>query len=149
MTVSPILYDLLLTLMQIPSLYRNPAAIDFELASIADLILDPTLKAAVEAEIETRIQTSQVTNSASALVMWESLGNLRTDEGSGASAGAYSSWVHAYLLSTDTFQIWERRPRTRSKAGSHSVNTAFQITPGTPAVPRVSLFATSQVPHGS
>ena len=81
--------DLLLTLMQIPSLYRNPAAIDFELASIADLILDPVVKAAVKAEIETRIQTSQVTSSASALVMWENLGSFKTDSGSGARLRAY------------------------------------------------------------
>lgn len=75
--------------MQIPSLYRNPAAIDFELGSIADLILDGAVKAAVIAEIESRIQTSQVTSTASALVMWEGLGNRKTDEGSGADASAY------------------------------------------------------------
>lgn len=72
--------------MQIPSLYRNPAAIDFELSSLADLIIDPDIKAA---EIETRIQASQVTSSASALVMWEGLGDLRTDRGSGAKASMY------------------------------------------------------------
>lgn len=75
--------------MQIPSLYRNPAAIDFELSSLADLIIDPDIKAAVGAEIETRIQASQVTSSASALVMWEGLGDLRTDRGSGAKASMY------------------------------------------------------------
>jgi len=75
--------------MQIPSLYRNPSAIDFELGSIADLILDPAIKAAVKAEIELRIQTTQVTSSASALVMWESLGDLRTDSGSDADKGMY------------------------------------------------------------
>jgi hypothetical protein len=73
--------------LQIPSLYRNPAAIDFELGSIADLILDPAVKAAVKAEIELRIQTGQVISSASALVMWESLGDLRTDSGSDARKG--------------------------------------------------------------
>jgi hypothetical protein len=72
--------------VQIPSLYRNPAAIDFELSSLADLIIDPDIKAA---EIETRIQASQVTSSASALVMWEGLGDLRTDRGSGAKASMY------------------------------------------------------------
>jgi hypothetical protein len=71
---------------QIPSLYRNPSAIDFELGSLADLILDPAVKAAVKAEIESRIQKSQVTGSASALAMWEGLGTLRTDTGSGAKA---------------------------------------------------------------
>ncbi|KAK5725201.1 hypothetical protein LTR17_013153 [Elasticomyces elasticus] len=68
----------------ISSLYPNPAAIDFELASLADLILDSTLKMAVQAEIDSRVQTSAVTSTALALVMWEYLGNMRTDAGSGA-----------------------------------------------------------------
>jgi len=56
-------------------LYRNPSAIDFELSSLANLILDPTLKAAVQAEIDGRVQTSAVTSTASALVIWENLGS--------------------------------------------------------------------------
>ncbi|KAK5731320.1 hypothetical protein LTR15_001259 [Elasticomyces elasticus] len=68
----------------IPSLYRNPSAIDFETASLANLILDPTLKVAVQAEIDSRVQTSAVTSTALALVMWETLGSLKTDQGSGA-----------------------------------------------------------------
>lgn len=51
-----VLPNLSLTILQIPSLYRNPAAIDFELGSITDLILDPAVKAAVKAEIELRIR---------------------------------------------------------------------------------------------
>ncbi|KAK5719582.1 hypothetical protein LTR17_015368 [Elasticomyces elasticus] len=70
----------------ISSLYSNPATIDFELASLADLILDSTLKTAVQAEIDSRVQTSAVTSTALALVMWEYLGNMRTDAGSGARA---------------------------------------------------------------
>ncbi|KAK4888866.1 hypothetical protein LTR27_012265 [Elasticomyces elasticus] len=70
----------------ISSLYSNPAAIDFELASLADLILDSTLKTAVQAEIDSRVQTSAVTSTALALVMWEYLGNMSTDAGSGARA---------------------------------------------------------------
>lgn len=72
--------DCLLTvaIVQIPSLYRNPSAIDFELASIADLILDPKIKADVQAVIDSRIQISQVTSTALAIVMWEPLGDKRT-----------------------------------------------------------------------
>ena len=111
--------------MQIPSLYRNPAAIDFELASIADLILDPTVKAAVKAEIESRIQTSQVTSSASALVMWEGLGDLRTDSGSGADACAYMQYLPSFVLLTNTTpQLYPQQPSTENKAGSPSANTA-------------------------
>lgn len=74
-----VLRDLLLTVVtaQIPSLYHNPSAIDFELASIADLILDPKVKANVQAVVDSRIQISQVTSTALALVMWKSLGNKR------------------------------------------------------------------------
>lgn len=71
--------DWLLTfaIVQIPSLCRNPSAIDFELASVADLILDPKIKADVQALIDSRTQISQVTSTALALVMWESLGDKR------------------------------------------------------------------------
>ncbi|KAK3635616.1 hypothetical protein LTR56_014656 [Elasticomyces elasticus] len=70
----------------ISSLYSNPAALNFELANLADLIPDSTLKTAVQAEIDSRVQTSAVTSTALALVMWEYLGNMRTDAGSGAHA---------------------------------------------------------------
>lgn len=46
---------------------RQPSAIDFEVASIADLILDAGFKAAVQAEIDSRIQVSKVTSTALAL----------------------------------------------------------------------------------
>jgi hypothetical protein len=94
----PAFLELSLTVIQIPSLYRNPSAIDFELANTTDLILDPAVKAAVKAEIEKRVQTSQVTNSASALVMWESLGSLRTDKDSGAHKSAYSPCLRSLFF---------------------------------------------------
>jgi hypothetical protein len=79
------------------------------LGSLADLILDPAVKAAVKAEIESRIQTSQVTGSASALVMWEGLGDLTTDTGSGAKASAYLLRLGIFS-STNALQICQRRP---------------------------------------
>lgn len=75
----------------IPSLYRNPSAIDFELASLSDLILDPAIKAAVQAEIASRMSSDQVTSNAQALVMWESLRDKVDDAGS----GAHNSWATA------------------------------------------------------
>ncbi|KAK3698056.1 hypothetical protein LTR37_017105 [Vermiconidia calcicola] len=84
--------------MRIPSVYRNPSGIDFQLASLADLILDPTLKAAVQAEIDSRVQTSAVTSTALALVMWESLGSVRSDAGSDLTTAMTNSKQGWYTL---------------------------------------------------
>lgn len=123
-----------LMLGQIPSLYRNPSAIDFELASIADLILDPTIKAAVQDEIDSRIQVSQVTSTALALVMWETLVDLRSDSGSIARNSEYrDAWQYETL--TDTVQACPRRPSPESKAGTLWANMANQAMTGTRACP--------------
>ena len=70
-----------------PSVFRNPAVINFALQNIADLILDPDKAVAVQAEVDARMTAAVVNVNHKAQIMFNFFGSVEDDHGSGSKMG--------------------------------------------------------------